>query len=82
MAASASGKALKRHDGSLIADNTIEDTNARAGGTGENGNAINVFRAGDVIVRNNIIRRAAFSAIRGNAASSIQIIGNNCAELD
>ena len=37
------------------------------------------FRAGDVIVRNNIIRRAAFSAIRGNAASNIQIIGNNCA---
>lgn len=75
-------QSVKRHDGSLIADNTIEDTNARAGGTGENGNAINVYRAGDVIIRNNILRRAAFSAIRGNAASSIQIIGNNCAELN
>lgn len=72
----------KRHDGSLIADNTIEDVGARAGGTGENGNAINVFRAANVIVRNNMIRRAAFSAIRGNAASNIQIIGNNCAELN
>jgi len=71
----------KRHDGSLIADNTIEDTSARAGGTGENGNAINVFRAADVIVRNNTIRRAAFSAVRGNGASNIQIIGNNCAAL-
>jgi uncharacterized secreted repeat protein (TIGR03808 family) len=74
-------QSVKRHDGSLIADNTIEDTAARAGGTGENGNAINVFRAADVIVRNNMIRRAAFSAIRGNGASNIQIIGNSCAQL-
>jgi uncharacterized secreted repeat protein (TIGR03808 family) len=29
-----------------------------------------------------MIRGAAFSAIRGNAASNIQIIGNNCAELN
>src|SRR3989337_2268301 len=72
----------KRRDGSLIADNRIEDTAARAGGSGENGNAINVFRAADVIVRGNQIRTAAFSAIRGNAASNIQIIGNNCAALD
>jgi len=74
-------KSVKRHDGSVVADNTIEDTDARAGGTGENGNAINVFRAANVIVRNNVIRRAAFSAIRGNAAANIQIIGNNCALL-
>ena len=74
-------QSVKRHDGSIVADNTIEDTFARSGGTGENGNAINVFRAADVIVRNNVIRRAAFSAIRGNAASAIQILGNNCAEL-
>ena len=72
----------KRRDGSLIADNRIEDTAARAGGSGQNGNAINVFRAGNVIVRGNVIRKAAFSAIRGNAASDIQIIGNNCAALD
>ena len=74
-------QSVKRHDGRTVADNTIEDTAARSGGTGENGNAINVFRAADVIVRNNLVRRAAFSAIRGNAASNIQIIGNNCAEL-
>jgi uncharacterized secreted repeat protein (TIGR03808 family) len=74
-------QSVKRHDGSIIADNTIEDTAARSGGTGENGNAINVFRAADVIVRDNMIRRAAFSAIRGNASSNIQIIGNNCADL-
>jgi uncharacterized secreted repeat protein (TIGR03808 family) len=72
----------KRHDGSLIADNTIDDTSARAGGDGQNGNAINVFRAADVIVRGNHIRNAAFTAVRGNAASNIQILGNNCAGLD
>jgi uncharacterized secreted repeat protein (TIGR03808 family) len=72
----------KRSDGSTIADNRIEDTGARGGGTGENGNAINVFRAADVIVRGNHIRNAAFSAIRGNSASNIQIIGNNCSALD
>ena len=72
----------KRTDGGLIVDNRIEDTAARAGGSGQNGNAINVFRAGNVIVRGNHIRNAAFSAIRGNSASNIQIIGNNCTALD
>lgn len=71
----------KRHDGSLIADNIIEDTKAVAGGNGPYGNAINIFRAADVIVHNNTIRRAAFTAIRGNSASNIQIIGNNCTAL-
>ena len=75
-------QSVKRHDGSLIADNRIEDTAARSGGTGENGNAINVYRAADVIVRGNHIRNTAFSAIRGNAADNIQILGNNCTALD
>jgi uncharacterized secreted repeat protein (TIGR03808 family) len=55
-------------DGTLIVDNRIEDTAARAGGSGQNGNAVNVFRAGGVIVRRNTIARAAFSAVRGNRA--------------
>lgn len=71
----------KRHDGTIVTDNRIEDTHARAGGDGQNGNAINVFRAADVIVRGNIIRQAAFTAVRGNSASNIQIIGNNCSML-
>jgi len=54
---------------------------ARGGGTGQNGNAVNVFRAADVIVRNNMIRRCAFTAVRGNGANNIQIIGNNCAVM-
>jgi len=66
-----------RADGSPIADNRIDDIAARADGDyGQNGNAINAFRAG------NVIRQAAFSAIRGNAAANIQIIGNSRSALD
>lgn len=71
----------KGDDGSLIVNNRIEDTAARSGGTGENGNAINVYRAGHVIVQGNRIRNAAFSAIRGNAASNLVIQGNSCSNL-
>jgi uncharacterized secreted repeat protein (TIGR03808 family) len=75
-------QSAKRYDGTLIADNTIEDIRANAGGTGQNGNAIAVFRAGDVIVRGNHIRNTAFSAIRGNSAANIQILGNSCLACD
>jgi putative cofactor-binding repeat protein len=71
-----------RRDGSSVIDNRIENTRAAAGGSGQNGNAINIFRAGNVTVRGNHIRAAAFSAIRGNAASNLQIVGNDCSALD
>jgi uncharacterized secreted repeat protein (TIGR03808 family) len=64
------------HDGTMVLDNRIDATNNRLGGSGQYGNAINAFRAGDVIVRGNIIRVCAFSGIRGNTASNIQIVGN------
>jgi uncharacterized secreted repeat protein (TIGR03808 family) len=64
------------HDGTLVLDNRIDNTHNRAGGSGEFGNAINAHRAGDVIVRGNLIRQCAFSAVRGNSASNIQITGN------
>lgn len=75
-------QSTKRHDGTLVADNTIEDIHARGGGTGQNGNAVAVFRAGDVIVRQNHIRGTAFSAIRGNSAANIQILGNSARDCD
>jgi uncharacterized secreted repeat protein (TIGR03808 family) len=71
----------KNQDGAIVVDNTIENTNANAGGSGQNGNAINVFRAANVIVRGNRIDKAAFSAVRGNAASDIQIVANNCTDI-
>jgi uncharacterized secreted repeat protein (TIGR03808 family) len=68
-------------DGTLVVDNRIEDVAAKAGGSGQYGNAVNVFRAGNVIVRGNRIRNAAFSAVRGNTASNLQIVGNTCTGL-
>ena len=68
-------------DGTLILDNRIEEISNRAGGSGQYGNAINVFRADNVIVRGNRIRNAAFSAVRGNQASNLQIVGNTCSGL-
>jgi uncharacterized secreted repeat protein (TIGR03808 family) len=65
-------------DGTLVVDNRIEGIMNKAGGSGQGGNAINVFRADNVIVRDNRIRNAAFSAVRGNAASNLQIVGNTC----
>lgn len=74
-------RSRKESDGSVIERNMIEDTKARAGGDGQNGNAINVYRAAGVIVRHNVIRGAAFSAIRGNAASHILMADNQCFAL-
>jgi len=68
-------------DGTLVVDNGIEGINNESGGSGQWGNAINVFRADNVIVRGNRIRNAAFSAVRGNAASNLQIVGNTCTGL-
>jgi uncharacterized secreted repeat protein (TIGR03808 family) len=68
-------------DGTLVIDNRIEDIGNNAGGSGQHGNAINVFRADNVIVRGNRIRNAAFSAVRGNSASNLQIAGNTCSGL-
>ncbi|ARQ00889.1 TIGR03808 family TAT-translocated repetitive protein [Pseudorhodoplanes sinuspersici] len=68
-------------DGTQVIDNRIEDTRADSGGDGPYGNAISVFRAGNVMVRGNRIDKAAFSAIRGNSASNIQITGNTCTRL-
>jgi len=68
-------------DGTQVLDNRIEDIAAQAGGSGQNGNAINVFRAHNVTVRGNRIRNAAFSAVRGNTASNIQITNNTCTGL-
>jgi uncharacterized secreted repeat protein (TIGR03808 family) len=65
-------------DGTLILDNRIEDISAWAGGSGQNGNGINVFRAANVVVKGNRIRGCQFSAVRGNAASNLQVVGNNC----
>jgi uncharacterized secreted repeat protein (TIGR03808 family) len=68
-------------DGTLVIDNRIEDIVAGPGGTGQHGNAINAFRAANVIVRGNRIRNCDFSGVRGNSASNIQIVGNSMTDV-
>ena len=68
-------------DGTLVLDNRIEDIKAGPGGSGQYGNAINAFRAANVIVRGNRIRNCDYSAVRGNSASNIQITGNSVSDV-
>jgi uncharacterized secreted repeat protein (TIGR03808 family) len=68
-------------DGTVVTANRIERVGALAGGTGQNGNGVNVYRAGNVLVSGNRIVDCTFTAVRGNAASNIQIIANSCARL-
>jgi uncharacterized secreted repeat protein (TIGR03808 family) len=68
-------------DGTLVTDNRIDNVANKSGGSGQYGNAVNVFRANNVIVRGNRISKAAFSAVRGNAASNLQIVGNTCTAI-
>lgn len=74
-------RSVSGNDGTIVVDNRIDDTRADAGGDGPNGNAISVYRAGNVIVRGNRIDTCAFSAVRGNSASNIQIAGNICTRM-
>jgi uncharacterized secreted repeat protein (TIGR03808 family) len=68
-------------DGTLVLDNRIENIKAGPGGSGQYGNAINAFRAGNVIVRGNRIKNCDYSAVRGNSASNIQIVGNSISDV-
>ncbi|MEZ5804203.1 MAG: TIGR03808 family TAT-translocated repetitive protein [Rhizobiaceae bacterium] len=65
-------------DGTQVTGNRVERIAARNGGTGQHGNGINVFRADNVIVSGNMVSDCAFSAIRANSASNLQISGNTC----
>ncbi|WP_137389986.1 TIGR03808 family TAT-translocated repetitive protein [Rhodoligotrophos defluvii] len=68
-------------DGTKVSENRISAVRADNGGSGQNGNGINIFRAGSVSVSGNRITDCAFSAVRVNAGSNAQIIGNSCERL-
>ncbi|MCQ8871170.1 TIGR03808 family TAT-translocated repetitive protein [Mesorhizobium sp. LMG17149] len=65
-------------DATMVTGNRVQRIQARSGGTGQNGNGINAFRAGNVVISGNIVSDCAFSAIRANSASNLQISGNTC----
>lgn len=64
-------------DGTIVSGNRIANVAAKNGGTGQNGNGINVYRAGNVLVANNRVSDCAFSAIRNNSGSHCQVLGNS-----
>jgi uncharacterized secreted repeat protein (TIGR03808 family) len=64
-------------DGTRVSGNRIERIGATAGGTGQNGNGVNVFRAASVLLANNRITDCAYSAIRANSASNVQMVANS-----
>lgn len=68
-------------DGTVLTANRIERIAAKGGGSGQNGNGINVYRAGGVLVSGNRITDCAYSAIRGNGADDIQMVGNACRDI-
>ncbi|MEO0545004.1 MAG: TIGR03808 family TAT-translocated repetitive protein [Pseudomonadota bacterium] len=65
-------------DRTRITGNRIRKIAARSGGTGQWGNGINVYRADNVVVSDNMIADCAFSSIRANTTRNIQISGNRC----
>jgi uncharacterized secreted repeat protein (TIGR03808 family) len=66
------------NDGTIVMGNRIANIDWRGGGNGQNGNAINVFRADNVIIASNHISGCAFSAVRINAGKNTQVTGNTC----
>lgn len=64
-------------DGTLVEGNRIESIAARDGGSGQNGNGVNVYRAANVRITGNRMRECAFSAVRGNAASNLIVTQNS-----
>ena len=67
----------KAEDGTLVTNNRVERIAAKDGGSGQNGNGINVYKAGDVLVSNNRVTDCAYSAIRNNSGSNCQIVANS-----
>ncbi len=72
-------RSAKGDDGTIVRANRISEIRADAGGTGEYGNAIAVYRAGGVVVDGNLVRRVAYTAVRNNSGSNVTVTNNNIA---
>jgi uncharacterized secreted repeat protein (TIGR03808 family) len=64
-------------DGSVITENHISRVASRDGGDGQNGNGINIYKAGNVTVANNRISDCAFTGVRNNSGPNCIITGNS-----
>ncbi len=67
----------QKEDGTRVTGNLVRRIKANDGGSGENGNGISVFRAGNVMIANNRVSDCEYSGIRNNSGRNVQIIGNS-----
>ena len=70
------------YDGTIVSRNRIRNIRFAEGGNGQNGNAINAFRADNLVISDNVLSDCAFSAVRLNTTRDCQITGNNCSRLE
>jgi uncharacterized secreted repeat protein (TIGR03808 family) len=68
-------------DGTLVINNRVHHIKDNDGGTGQYGNGISIFRAGNVIVSNNRLSDCAFSGVRCNSGHNTQILGNSISRM-
>lgn len=68
-------------DGTMVAFNRISGVTNVSGGSGQYGNGIGIYRAGRVSVANNRITDCAYSGVRANEASNVQMTANSCERL-
>ncbi len=68
-------------DGTIVTNNRVHDIKDNDGGTGQYGNAISIYRAGNVIVANNRLSDCAFSGVRCNSGRHAQILGNSISRM-
>ena len=63
-------------DGTIVRGNRVSQIRADSGGTGQNGNGINLDKANGVVVADNRVDGCAFSAIRCFSSDNIAVTGN------
>ncbi len=68
----------RAEDSTIISQNRIRRIAAIKGGTGPHGNGINTYQCDGIIVNDNHVSDCAFSTIRSNSCSNIQISDNTC----
>lgn len=65
-------------DNTMITNNRVKFISAVKGGTGQYGNGINTWQADGVMISNNHVSDCAYSTVRSNSCSNLQITNNTC----
>ena len=79
--ASSSRATRKAKTAAIVTQNRVAHIRADAGGTGQNGNGINLDKANGVVIADNRIDDCAFSAIRCFSSDEVAVTGNVATQL-